>query len=255
MQQESRLHQIQLQNLQLQATLLRRQGRHREADEIMLDLSDEEQMSRKKKIKWKFERECMVFVARTPACGAANAPELPSQLDAVASGDGAVGPRRSSTETSSAVRSNGSTDGAVAECAAEQRGNALDGAAAQPHDRTSSSAASSSPQDNGQSSAEMVGCCIVVLKVLGAILPPPFPSRQPARFYVGSLAVQSHWRRRGAGSAMLCAVETLGALHPVLVIACGVLRVRKLVLTELTQGCIPRGEASRTPVSGCTWCT
>ena len=49
------------------------------------------------------------------------------------------------------------------------------------------------------------------MQVLGAVLPPPFPSKQPARFYVGSLAVRPPWRRRGVGSAMLRAVETLGA--------------------------------------------
>ena len=72
-----------------------------------------------------------------------------------------------------------------------------------------SECSSSSSREKGEE--EVVGCCIVLLKVLGALLPPPFPSRMPARLYVGNLAVRRQFQRLGYASQMLAAVETLGA--------------------------------------------
>lgn len=59
----------------------------------------------------------------------------------------------------------------------------------------------------------VVGCCTIVLKVLDAALPPPFPTRQPARLYIGNLVVLEAFRRCGCGSALLQAAEKLGALR------------------------------------------
>jgi ribosomal protein S18 acetylase RimI-like enzyme len=87
---------------------------------------------------------------------------------------------------------------------ASNGGNLVSHASAAPQSQPAPRAAGAAQDD------AVVGSCIVLLKVLGAVLPPPFPSRQPARFYVGSLAVQPGWRRRGIGTAMLKAAETLG---------------------------------------------
>ena len=70
------------------------------------------------------------------------------------------------------------------------------------------------PHAQSESQGAIVGCCVVLLKVLGAVLPPPFPSNQPARLYIGNLAVRSEYQRRGYGRALLNAIEKLGAhLH------------------------------------------
>jgi hypothetical protein len=34
---------------------------------------------------------------------------------------------------------------------------------------------------------KLVGACILVLKIIDAMLPPPLPTRQPARLYIGNL--------------------------------------------------------------------
>lgn len=60
--------------------------------------------------------------------------------------------------------------------------------------------------------AALAGSCAVVLKVLDSALPPPFPTKQPARLYIGNLVVRESMRRKGCGTALLTAVETLGAL-------------------------------------------
>lgn len=62
----------------------------------------------------------------------------------------------------------------------------------------------------GGTPSEMVGCCTIVLRVLDAALPPPFPTKQPARLYIGNLAVQEQFRRSGCGTALLKAAEKLG---------------------------------------------
>jgi len=64
---------------------------------------------------------------------------------------------------------------------------------------------------SGAAAQELLGCCVVTLRVLGALLPPPFPSRRPARLYVGSVAVSEANRRQGVATQLLLAVETLGA--------------------------------------------
>jgi ribosomal protein S18 acetylase RimI-like enzyme len=61
-------------------------------------------------------------------------------------------------------------------------------------------------------SKPIVGCCVVLLKVLGAMLPPPLPSRQPARLYIGNLAVRPEWRRCGFGRALLQSIDKLGMI-------------------------------------------
>lgn len=67
-------------------------------------------------------------------------------------------------------------------------------------------------QDGAAGADRVVGCCTLVLKVLDAALPAPFPTRQPARLYIGNLVVQDGFRRCGCGSALLQAAEELGVL-------------------------------------------
>lgn len=109
--------------------------------------------------------------------------------------------------------------------------------------QTNKSARSAASRSDGadhtaeQGAAQPIACCIVVLKVLGALLPPPFPSRQPARMYLGSLAVQPAWRRRGIGAAMLHEVEKLGApagLPTLVFLDCSNMRHR-LLSTHMTE--------------------
>lgn len=58
---------------------------------------------------------------------------------------------------------------------------------------------------------QLAGSCAVVLKILDSFLPPPFPTRQPARLYIGNLVVRESQRRQGCGTALLQAVDKLGA--------------------------------------------
>eukprot|EP00892_Ulva_mutabilis_P006686 jgi/Ulvmu1/438/UM001_0445.1 len=57
---------------------------------------------------------------------------------------------------------------------------------------------------------QLAGSCAVVLKILDSALPPPFPTKQPARLYIGNLVVRETMRRKGCGTALLDAVERLG---------------------------------------------
>lgn len=66
---------------------------------------------------------------------------------------------------------------------------------------------------SAQAGTQLAGSCAVVLKVLDSFLPPPFPTRQPARLYIGNLVVRESQRRQGCGTALLQAVDTLGTPH------------------------------------------
>jgi ribosomal protein S18 acetylase RimI-like enzyme len=83
---------------------------------------------------------------------------------------------------------------------------------------------------------EVVGCCTLILKVLDAALPPPFPTRQPARLYIGNLAVKNGFRRGGCGSALLHAAEKLGGLR-----ACDAGRIHVAIKCSSCETCVMVG--------------
>ena len=57
----------------------------------------------------------------------------------------------------------------------------------------------------------MLLACSITLQVTRpeAVLPPPFPSSKPERFYLSNLAVASPFRNRGVASTLVRAGETL----------------------------------------------
>jgi ribosomal protein S18 acetylase RimI-like enzyme len=59
---------------------------------------------------------------------------------------------------------------------------------------------------------EIMGACILVLKIVDALMPPPLPTRQPARLYIGNLAVKNAFRRQGVATALLRQCERIGEL-------------------------------------------
>ena len=50
-------------------------------------------------------------------------------------------------------------------------------------------------------------CCLLAAE---ALLPPPFPSTAPLRFYVGNVTVTPEARRRGVATSLLQRCELLG---------------------------------------------
>jgi ribosomal protein S18 acetylase RimI-like enzyme len=153
---------------------------------------------RRKHVQWKYHRESMILVA-TPRPSARMAPLPDAAVPSYA-------PRPIATPSPSA-ESDSNT------CPENDhrplRGPAVQGAA---HEYAPCGH-QSGPDSPSQAllSQEIAGSCIVLLKVLGAVLPPPFPSKLPARLYVGNLAVRRRFQRQGFGSEMLRAIETLGA--------------------------------------------
>lgn len=56
----------------------------------------------------------------------------------------------------------------------------------------------------------LVGCAFTSLVAPEALLPPPWPTTKPLRFYMSNLGVLQSHRRRGVALALLKACETLG---------------------------------------------
>ena len=63
-----------------------------------------------------------------------------------------------------------------------------------------------------RASGEPVGCAFASFLAAEAMLPPPWPTSKPARFYMSNLAVLPEHRRRGGALALLKACELLGQL-------------------------------------------
>jgi len=59
-------------------------------------------------------------------------------------------------------------------------------------------------------SGELIGCAFASFLAAEAVLPPPWPTSKPARYYMSNLAVLPEYRRRGAALALLRACELLG---------------------------------------------
>lgn len=87
-------------------------------------------------------------------------------------------------------------------------------------------------------SGSILGCCVVTLKVLGALLPPPFPSKLPARLYVGNLAVERSHQRRGIATQLLLAMERLGTRRYCRTTAQFSNDLRNVRVLQMGQGCI-----------------
>lgn len=68
-------------------------------------------------------------------------------------------------------------------------------------------------EDVEQSS--LVGCAFTSMVAPEALLPPPWPTTKPLRFYMSNLGVLQTHRRRGVARALLEACEVLGEMpHP-----------------------------------------
>ena len=63
-------------------------------------------------------------------------------------------------------------------------------------------------------SGELIGCAFASFMAAEALLPPPWPTSKPPRFYTSNLAVLPEHRRRGAALALLKACELLGGCIP-----------------------------------------
>jgi ribosomal protein S18 acetylase RimI-like enzyme len=59
----------------------------------------------------------------------------------------------------------------------------------------------------------LIGCAFVSFLTPEALLPPPWPTLKPVRFYISNMAVLPDHRRRGVARALLQACERLGE-HP-----------------------------------------
>ena len=149
---------MQQQNIQLQAMLLRQQGSHQRADDAMLELSELQQSSRRKNVKWKFERESMVFVATAPAGDESQARHAPIDGAVAGSGSFACGQVAAQAGASSAAQ--------PASCTSTHRVDAATAPATQANPGAEQQGVQSAPQGTDDDPAsEMAGCCIVVLKV------------------------------------------------------------------------------------------
>ena len=58
---------------------------------------------------------------------------------------------------------------------------------------------------------QLLGATMCCLLAAEALLPPPFPSAAPLRFYVGNVTVAPEARRRGVATSLLQRSELLGA--------------------------------------------
>ena len=56
----------------------------------------------------------------------------------------------------------------------------------------------------------LVGCAFTSLVAPEALLPPPWPTTKPLRFYMSNLGVLQNYRRRGIALKLLKACEVLG---------------------------------------------
>lgn len=65
-----------------------------------------------------------------------------------------------------------------------------------------------------RASGELIGCAFASFLAAEAMLPPPWPTSKPARYYMSNLAVLPEHRRRGAALALLKACELLGGCCP-----------------------------------------
>ena len=66
-------------------------------------------------------------------------------------------------------------------------------------------------------SGELIGCAFASFLAAEAMMPPPWPTSKPVRYYMSNLAVLPEHRRRGAALALLKACELLGGCsldHP-----------------------------------------
>ena len=57
---------------------------------------------------------------------------------------------------------------------------------------------------------QLAGMLFVCMVAPDALLPPPFPTRRPQRFYAFNIAVAQAWRGRGVARALLTEAERLG---------------------------------------------